>query len=136
MKKKRLEFMKNKNFFSIDLKYIEKDHLELLFHVAKKFRSGTYFYVYRALCWGIMCITMEEYLYMFLPFVTNCYQQNIIPRILLDSVGHRSWKMTDHLHIQKKNLCIMSLKIWGFDRKTEMNNYSTGMNIIYMFEPQ
>ena len=88
--------MKNKNFFSIDLKYIEKDHLELLFHVAKKFRSGTYFYVYRALCWGIMCITMEEYLYMFLPFVTNCYQQNINPRILLDIVGHRSWKMTDH----------------------------------------
>lgn len=105
--------MKNKIFFLIDLKYIEKDHLELLFHVAKKFRSGTYFYIlmHTGLCAGELCaLHMEEYLYMFLPFVTNCYQQNINPRILLDVVGHRSWKMTDHLHIQKKNLCIMSLK--------------------------
>lgn len=29
-------------------------------------------------------------------FITNCYQQKMDSRILLDIVGHRSWKMTDH----------------------------------------
>lgn len=43
-------------------------------------------------------------------FVTNCYQKKMDSRILLDIVGHRNIKMTDHYTHPEKNSCIVSLK--------------------------
>ena len=88
--------MKNKKFFSNRSEVYRERAFRIALSCCEK-NSGQELILHTGRCAGELCaLHMEEYLYMFLPFVTNCYQQNINPRILLDIVGHRSWKMTDH----------------------------------------